>query len=532
MKNKINFLAVMILAVTLALCIAACNEPDDGKDKQGNLGGNQGESNGIAKWARTVTAGNGVSFFEGGVTVDSSGNVYAAGRQSGNGSYTYGDGVTATGTYDDGSNAVLVKYNSSGTAQWARSVSEGNNNSVFFGVAVDSSGNVYVVGRQSGNGSFSYGDGVTATGAYAGGGYGDGNNAVLVKYNSNGTAQWAKTVTAGNNDSIFSGVTVDSLGNVFVVGRQYGNGSFTYGDGVTVTETSDNMKAVLIKYNSDGTAQWAKSVTAGNSSSQFVGVAESSGNVYVVGSQGGNGSFSYGDGVTATGAYDSGYGDGNNAVIVKYDSNGTAQWAKTVTAGNSDSIFSRVAVDSSGNVYAAGYQRGNSSFTYGDGVTAVGSYGGTDKDDYHQPNAVLVKYNSDGTAQWAKSVSEGNNTSGFEGVAVDSSGNVYTAGYQAGKGSFNYGNNVKVAGTNQDTNNYSAVLVKYNSSGTAQWARSTALGNNIGSRFRGVAVDSSDNLYAVGVQASGSYTYGTGVTITGSNNDPEGGNAVVVKYGN
>ncbi|HQB62595.1 MAG TPA: hypothetical protein PK899_13160, partial [Spirochaetota bacterium] len=78
-----------------------------------------------------------------------------------------------------------------------------------------------------------------------------------------------------------------------------------------------------------------------------------------------------------------------------------ALWAKSVTAGSYQSIFSSVAVDSSGNVYAAGGQRGTGSFTYGEGVSVAGSYSGTG---YYDGNVVLVKYDSSGTALWAKSV--------------------------------------------------------------------------------------------------------------------------------
>jgi hypothetical protein len=71
-------------------------------------------------------------------------------------------------------------------------------------------------------------------------------------------------------------------------------------------------------------------------------------------------------------------------VLVKYNSSGQAQWAKTVEAGTvaDASFFSSVAVDISGNVYAAGSQEGI--LNYGNGVTATGTYSGS--------NVLLVKY--------------------------------------------------------------------------------------------------------------------------------------------
>jgi hypothetical protein len=74
-------------------------------------------------------------------------------------------------------------------------------------------------------------------------------------------------------------------------------------------------------------------------------------------------------------------------VLVKYDADGDAQWAKTVTGGGSASNFNGAVMDGTGNVYAAGSQSGTGTFDYGDGKTAAGDYSGE--------NAVLVKYPRD-----------------------------------------------------------------------------------------------------------------------------------------
>jgi len=460
-----------------------------------------------AQWARSVSAGYYSEIHA--VAVDSSGNVYVAGFQSGTGTYNYGNGVSVAGSAYD--NAVLVKYNSSGTAQWARSVSAGSDSTFFDSVAVDSSGNVYAAGNQVGTSTYTYGTGVSVAGAYSGA------NAVLVKYNSDGTAQWARSVSAGSDSSYFNSLVVDSSGNVYAAGFQSGTGTYTYGNGVSVAGSAyDN--AVLVKYNSSGVAQWAHSVSAGSDSSLFYSVAvDSSGNVYAAGSQSGTGTYNYGNGVSVAGsAYD-------NAVLVKYNSSGTAQWARSVSAGNNGSRFNSLVVDSSGNVYAAGYQRGTGTYTYGNGVSVAGTAGTTGTTGYYYDNVVLVKYNSSGTAQWARSVSAGSNDSRFYSVAVDSSGNVYAAGNQGGT-SYNYGNGVSVAAISNSSCN--VVLVKYNSAGEAQLARSVSAGSD-DSRFFSVAVDSSGNVYAAGYQrGTGTYNYSTEASVAGIGSY----NVVLVKY--
>jgi len=138
---------------------------------------------------------------------------------------------------------VLVKYDSNGTAQWAKSVTAGSNISWFNAVAADSAGNVYAAGTQYGAGINDYGTGISAAGVYL---YGE--NLLIVKYDSGGTAQWAKSVSTGNFDSRFNALAADTSGNVYAAGCQNGDGTFTYSPGVTLTGTSYFENAVLVKY--------------------------------------------------------------------------------------------------------------------------------------------------------------------------------------------------------------------------------------------------------------------------------------------
>jgi len=453
----------------------------------------------ITEWAKTDSTGDDYdqSYFNS-VAVDGSGNVYAAGSLRSSGIHTYGPGVTAQGSQKFYT-AVLVKYNSSGTAQWAKTNSSGIGDSKFYSVAVDASGNVYAAGTQ-------YKPNTT------------GMVGVLVKYNSGGTEQWTKIVgpDQGYELSIYS-VAVDGSGNVYAAVSMLGG-----------------FGSRLVKYNSSGTEQWTKTLSSGSGAEFYSVAVDSSGNVYAAGSQKGTSVYTYGPGVTAQGTNSSSheykvgmaYLSASNIVLVKYNSSGTAQWAKTLSSGSGDSVFNSVAVDSSGNVYAAGIQCGTGTFTYGPGVTAQGT--NNNANIYSPPgNIVLVKYNSGGTAQWAKTVSSGNNESYFNSVVVDSSNNVYAVGWQYGAGSFTYGSGVTAQGSGSNGN---VVLVKYNSGGTAQWAKTVSSGNFESTYFNSVAVDGSGNVYAAGSQGDGTYTYGPGVTVQSSYS--YGNHYLLVKYRN
>jgi hypothetical protein len=312
--------------------------------------------------------------------VASDGSVYAAGY-IGSGLYDFGNSVTVTRVNTGFSfNIVLVKYDSSGNAQWAKTVAAGNSYSYFYSVAAAPDGSVYAAGFIAGSGLYDFGNSITAHGAserY--------NNVVLVKYNSAGVAQWAQTVTAGSNDSIFYSVAAASDGSVYAAGYVTGTGTSDFGNSKAVTGAFTGDSLVLVKYDSTGLAQWARTVTAGSSYSHFYGVsAAPDGSVYAAGDISETGTYNFGNGVIAAGT------SVDSLVLVKYDSAGLAQWAQTVVGGNDSSIFYGVSAAPDNTVYGAGSISGTGTYNFGGGVTAAGTYLGGD-------NSVLVKYNGFGS---------------------------------------------------------------------------------------------------------------------------------------
>jgi uncharacterized delta-60 repeat protein len=398
--------------------------------------------------------------FIGGLTTDSSGNVYVTGNSFGSGT---------------GRDYATVKYNSSGTQQWvARYNGPGNTDDTAYAIAVDASGNVYVTGSSTGSGSgFDY---------------------ATVKYNSSGSQQWvARYNGPSNTDDIAYAVAVDSSGNVYVTGGSTGSGS--------------GRDYATVKYNSSGTQQWASRYNGpGNTDDTAYALAvDGSGNVHVTGGSTGSGSgFDYatvkynssgtqqwasrynGPGNTNDTAYalaidgsgnvhvtggSTGSGSGFDYATVKYNSSGTQQWASRYNGpSNSDDTAYDLALDASGNVHITG-----SSFGSGTGR------------DY-----ATIKYNSSGTQQWASRYNGPGNTddNGYA-IAVDGSGNVHVTGGSTGSGSgFDY------------------ATVKYDSSGSQQWA----------SRYNGPA-NSDDNATAIAVDSSGNVHVTGGSTGSGSGFD-------------
>ncbi len=473
-------------------------------------------NNGVAQWAQTVTVGSSDSQFVS-VTVAPDGSMYAVGYINGTGTYNFGNNVTATGTTPS-LNAILVKYDSSGVAQWAQTpqiVTPGLCSSYFYGISVAQDGSVYVAGYLIGSAPLGFGNNVTAAGAFAG------NNVVLVKYNSSGVAQWAQTVAAGSNASQFMSVSAASDGSIYAAGYISGTGTYSFGNGITATGTyagTPGYNVVLVKYNSFGVAQWAQTVTAGSNASQFRNISVASdGSIYAAGAIAGVSAYNFGNSVTAAGTYNS--GTLPNLVLVKYSSSGVAQWARSLTTGSGPSQFNNVLVAPDSSVYAEGYISGISTFNFGNGVAAAGTATAS--------NAVLVKYNSSGEAQWAQTVTAGSSTSSLVGLSIASDGSLYAGGIIFGTGTYNFGNGVTAAGT---SSTFNILLIKYNGSGVAQWAKTVTAGP-VASFFISVSGASDGSVYAAGYMVgTGTYGFGNNITAAGTNSSGQGYNAVLVKY--
>jgi len=136
-------------------------------------------------------------------------------------------GSSSTSTDSDGTTTDSCSSTSISSRQLARS-----SNDYAYGVATDSSGNVYVAGGT--NGGL---DGNTNAGN---------TDLFVVKYSSSGTKQWTKQLGSSSRDSA-NGVDTDSSGNIYVTGDTYGGL-----DGNTNAGYSDLF---VVKYNSSGTKQ-------------------------------------------------------------------------------------------------------------------------------------------------------------------------------------------------------------------------------------------------------------------------------------
>ena len=134
------------------------------------------------------------------------------------------------------------------------------------------------------------------------------------------------------------------------------------------------------------------------------------------------------------------------------------------------------------NDYANGVATDSSGNVYVTGGTKGGLDGNTSAGN---TDLFVVKYNSSGTKEWTKQLGSAS-TDTANAVATDSSGNVYLAGVTYGG-----------LDGNSNSGRTDVFVIKFNSSGTRQWTK--PLGTAQNDLANGVSIDSSGNFYVAGV---------------------------------
>jgi hypothetical protein len=465
--------------------------------------------------------------------LDSEGNLVLAVATRGTASTAYNSDGTAFGTTiatEGLSDPFVVKYSSTGTVQWLAKMG-GTGTDVGWGLTTDSGNNVYISGQHS-TGAFTIfnSDGTAFGRSFPAQ---TGAPAFLVKYNSSGFVQWVAQLSrdSGTTSAVAFAAVSDTSDNIHLAVRGQNALIPRNSDGTSFAAISPTTTPAtcLVTYNSSGTVLRTRVLNFG--SSPLSVCRDSANNIFV------GGSFLVeplvdNTGPSTTVAFtipDRGNGD---AVVVKYRANGSPWWAARIAGLQTDHAFG-VATDSSGNIYVTGVIGGTLGAGAGRAFNADGTGFGTgDSIPFSRP--FLVKYNQFGFVQWDVSFTAArSSTSGFSPngaglkVAVDSTGSAYVCGIGVPVSNVLSANNPNGSSTRitQSTSGTNpAMLVKYDTNGIPQWIARIATTNS--HAFYDVAVDSSDNVIAVGYNS----TNGVVFNANGTSFATIAAGAVVVKY--
>ncbi|MBX3244177.1 MAG: SBBP repeat-containing protein [Acidobacteria bacterium] len=335
-------------------------------------------------------------------------------------------GQTSLGSND----AFLRRYDAEGNEVWTRQF---GTNSVDSGYAADTDpeGNIYVVGDTVG--TF---PGQTSSG---------GTDAFVRKYDAEGNVLWTRQLGTDSTDRA-RGVAVDASGNVYVAGQT--GGSFT---GQTNAGSDD---IYVRKYDTDGNEIWTRQF--GTTSFDWASsiAVDTTGNIYMTGDVGG----------TLPDHSSLGFQD---SFVRKYSADGSVLWTRQFGTNGNDNTRG-IAVDQSGNSYVAGYTNG--SFP---GFTRVGL-----------EDAFIRKYDADGAEVWTRQFGTAS-ADMARSVAVDTAGNSYVVG--------------DTNGTLPEQTRVGSVdsfIRKYNPEGNFVWTRQ--FGTTDIDETHGIAVDILGNSYVAG----------------------------------
>ena len=307
----------------------------------------------------------------------------------------------------------LAKYSSTGTLAWLKRYDTG----YLRAIAIDAAGAIYAAGGT--NVQFS-------------------GHTLLVKFDASGTVLWSQTYANGSETDMAMDVAVNSLGDVFLAG---------------ISNDSGPDQMFIQKLDASGGSDWIRTFSNGVVDYGYAVGCDGLGNAYLGGS-------------TAVSVPDPGGSHTEyDYVVRKYDAGGGLAWGRTYDdSGSRYDFLADLAVTASGDVYALGAPE----------ETAYIGY-------------LTMKFGNDGTLRWVKRyVPE--TTCYAEALSLDAAENVY------------------VTGTAHNFRDYDYLTVKYDRWGDLIWTQTTdARGNHPvgeGDVPFGVAVDGSGHIFVAGMSSN------------------------------
>ncbi len=413
-------------------------------------------ADGTTAWNTLYINANGRDDIPTDIALDASGNIYVCGN------------ADMSATADKLNDAILIKYDGSGTQQWLKNYNgSANKSDVADNMVLDANGNAFLVGYEEDaqtqrNATVLKYD---ATGAFVWKGEyeGEGDNAdnvrdmvrdangnfyltgyafrkgqdrdiLTMKLNANGDTLWSRTLNGTSNSTDEGlGLGIDGAGNIIV-------GGF-------IKNSGQSYDYFIAKYTPNGDTLFTRTYNAAQSRSDKAAAfaLDAAGNIYL------------------TGRSDMGTGLNTNydMLTLKFTNSGNLAWAKTFNSFSlNEDKAEKIVVDAAGNVTIAGR-----------------SWNGTDFD------ITLVQYNAAGTQQWFTLIT-GTGEDKPNDLAADANGNIY------------------VTGSVSSATGLDFVTAKYSSTGSQIWKKTLNGASNLDDEAQACVLDAAGNIYITGYSTS------------------------------
>jgi aldose sugar dehydrogenase len=421
------------------------------------------------------------------IAVDSNGNIYLAGTTN---STTFPLQNPAYGSNAGLSDIFVTKIDPAGASIIYSTYVGGSGIDRGDGIAIDSNGNAYVVGRiDSTSTNFPSTVGSFAA-TYRGGDF----DGVVFKLNAQGNALVYSGFLGGEENDSVEGVTVDSAGVAYVTGGTKSNSFPT-----TLTAYQGNRAgdtdAFLTKINSSGSGLLYSSFIGGAGTDRGSGVVIDGAGVAYLAGYGASPDFPTAD------PFQAGFGGSFDAFVAKFDTNASGVnsllFCSYLGGAGDDKSFG-IAIDSSAsNVYVVGQTSSNDFPVLNPAQPATGG----------SFDAFIAKISAGGAKVYATYLGGSGDDRGT-GIAVNSSG-VYVTGFTSST-------NLPTVAPLQISNGggFDAFVAKLNPAGSV-FLYTTYFGGSANENFVAavtstgpIAVDAS-NAYITGYTASTNFPTGS-----------------------
>ncbi|WP_051382704.1 SBBP repeat-containing protein [Gloeobacter kilaueensis] len=334
--------------------------------------------------------------------IDGSGNAYVVGYTN---STNFPVANALRSTLAGNNDAFVSKLNASGSALVYSTYLGGSSNDIATGLAVASSGNLYVTGYTL---SSDFPLLKPLQSVYGGGAY----DAFVTKFNAAGNTLAYSTYLGGSGTDFASGIAVDSKGNAYLTG--YTTSSNFPVVGAFQPSLKGGFDGFVSKLNAAGSALAYSTYLGGSKGDFSTAIAVgSSGDIFVTG-------YTASTDFPRANAFQSLLKGDQNAFLTKLDAAGTSLSYSTYLGGSRSEYSYALAVDSKGNAVVSGLTTSTDFPTLS--ALQAGYSGGL-------ADAFVTKFNAVGSAVQYSTYLGGGSEDYSYGLAIDGADNTYVAGF-------------------------------------------------------------------------------------------------------
>ncbi len=281
-----------------------------------------------------------------GIKTDRNGNVFITGYTKSKNfptqlqTSTYSQSVLNQSIAFNNTDVFLIKFNSVGTRIFSTFFG-GNQNDVGHDIAINSNGNVYLIGKTFSNnfptqnlGSSFFQSGLNGT-----------QDAFVAEFTNNGGLVWS-SYFGGNGLEEGNSISIDNANNIFIAGASTDSTQFPlHNNGSYFHNHTDMMEAFVAKFSSNNILQWGTFYGGNNDDEAIATVLDNNGNLYVAGNTSSNNFSTYA--TNALAFKDSVLNNSTSSIdadvfLLKFSNNGNRLWATLLGGSKNDAIESLI----------------------------------------------------------------------------------------------------------------------------------------------------------------------------------------------